>query len=260
MVSGICKKINPALKPVLLVKIPSSLGQSSFRAPASHNLREASQLLLATSLCGVGSVVLLPTTADAAVVATPGISPATPLTVPYNGDGIYLNVLNGASGPNGGVTPGWDFNPYGPATLQWFNQPNVSPGSLVRYSSSPSLAAGSLDLSTVVDSASLYVIAGNDDSVAIGAGAGEWKLNNANYFGFKFIDESDSLVHYGWGIMVLGDTAGTGTRAITNVFYESQPSVGIVVGDTGAVPEPTSSLLAAGAAGLSLLRRRRLAA
>ena len=55
--------------------------------------------------------------------------------------------------------------------------------------------------------------------------------------------------------MVSGNTAATGTRAITNVFYETQPGVGITI-----IPEPTSTLLAAGAAGLALLRRRRLAA
>lgn len=230
---------------------------SSPSRPASHSLREASQLLLATSLCGAGAFILLPATADAAIVATPGISPLTPLNVPYTGDGIYLNVLNGVSGSTGSAVPGWDFDPYGDATLQWYNPGNVPSGSFVRYSSSSSVAAGSLDLSMLVDSASPYVVAGGPDTVAFGAAAGEWKFNSPNYFGFQFLDEGDNLVHYGWGIMELGDTPNTGTRAITNVFYESVAGVGIVV---GVVPEPTSSLLAAGAAGLALLRRRRNAA
>ena len=235
--------------------------QPIFRGPSSRNLREASQLLLATSLCGSGAFILLPATADAAIIATPGISPSSPLDIPYDGDGIYLNVLNGASGPTSATVLGWDFDPYGANTLQWYNPSNVSPGALVRYSTSSSLSAGSLDLGTLVNSASPYVVAGGLDSVAIGAGAGEWKLNNANYFGFQFFDEGDSLGHFGWGIVVLGSAAdATGTaRTITNVYYESQAGVGIEVGAL-PIPEPTSSLLAAGAAGLALLRRRRLAA
>lgn len=240
------------------MKIPSSLSQSSVRTPASHNLREASQLLFATSLCGAGAFVLLPATADAAIVATPGISPATPLNVPYTTDGIYLNVLNGASGSTGGATPGWDFDPYGGGTLQWWSQGNIPVGALLVYPSSPSARAGNLDVGMLVGSSGTYAPAGAGDDVVIGPAAGEWKLSGVdNYFGFQFFDEGDSLVHYGWGVMVLGDTPATGTRAITNVYYESVAGVGIVV---GAVPEPTSSLLAAGAAGLALLRRRRTAA
>ena len=227
----------------------------NFSRPSScQNLREASQLLIATSLCGTGAMILLPATADAAIVATPGISPATPLTVPYNIDGVYLNVLNGAAG-SVSAAPGWDINPYGSQNLSWFSQSNVTGGSLARYSSTGATTAGSLDLSTLVDAATTYT--NLTAAVTYGTAPGEWKLSAPNYFGFQFFHEGDNAVHYGWGILTLGSGPSTGTRTLTNVYYESQPGVGIIV---GTVPEPSSSLLAAGAVGIALLRRRRAAA
>ena len=260
MAYGCINKPNPKHCPRM--KIPSYPNQQLFRAPSSHHFREASQLVLATSLCGAGSMLLLPTTTDAAIVSTPGISPSAPLTVPYNGDGVYLNVLNGLTGGNATKPLGWDFNPNGELNLGWWvpaldPTPDALRGSLLRYSSSSAATPGSLDSNTLVDASGAYSI--SSDGVTFGAAAGEWKLSAANYFGFQFIDEGDSMVHYGWGILVLGDGAGVGSspRTITNVFYETEAGKGIAI---GAIPEPSSSLLAVGAAGLALLRRRRTAA
>lgn len=66
----------------------------------------------------------------------------------------------------------------------------------------------------------------------------------------------NATTHYGWVRVDVDNAAGTFN--IVDWAYEDQPGVGIT---TPAVPEPgTLGLLAAGAAGLAALRRRRSAA
>ena len=40
------------------------------------------------------------------------VSFTTPIIVPNNADGVYLNLLTGATGTTGSSVPGWDINPY----------------------------------------------------------------------------------------------------------------------------------------------------
>ena len=51
-------------------------------------------------------------------------SPNLPL--PQNLDGFYINLVTGATGTSGSLTPGWDFNPYasnGATLLSYENEP-----------------------------------------------------------------------------------------------------------------------------------------
>ena len=209
-------------------------------------LQDASSLLLVTAVCGAGGA--LTTTANAAVMATPLI--AFPLIVPNNIDGVYINVVTGATGADGGATTGWDINPYSATGLAFFSPPSPAGGAML---TSGGTTAANLPVGTEVGALGTY--SGLTPVVPFGGASPNWVLNTSNYFGFRFIDEDDSSVHFGWGRMVVGATANN--RSIAELYYESTAGMPINV---GAVPEPTGALLAAGAAGLVALRRRRQAA
>jgi hypothetical protein len=95
---------------------------------------------------------------------------------------------------------------------------------------------------------------------------GPWVNNQGGFLGLRFNNASGT--HYGW-LQGAGDVASeVKTFTITDWAYESCPGVGISTGATsgggacdspgGQTPEPsTMGLLALGALGLPLLRRRK---
>ncbi len=207
--------------------------------------REALSLLPAVPALAIGATLLPTDSADAAVVVW-----NSNLTIPNNIDGQYINVQTGVFGSAAGLAPGWDLNPYGTSTtaMSWFAA--AAPSGCVTGLGQGGLtnAVASLSGGTLVSSASSF---GN---TASSVSAGGWKLNSDNNFGFRFLG-ADALTHYGYGVMTVGETMGV--RTLKSVSYESDAGVGITI---AGVPEPTTALLAAGAAGLFALRRRRLAA
>ena len=172
------------------------------------------------------------------------------LVIPNNIDGQYINVETRVYGSAAGLAAGWDLNPYGTSTtaMSWFAAPAPSGCVMGLGQGGTTSAVASLSAGTIVGSASTF---GN---TASSVSAGGWKLNSDNNFGFRFLG-ADALTHYGYGVMTVGETMGV--RTLKSVSYESDAGVGITI---AGVPEPTTALLAAGAAGLFALRRRRLAA
>ena len=207
--------------------------------------REALSLLPAVPALAIGATLLPTDSADAAVVVW-----NSNLTIPNNIDGQYINVQTGVFGSAAGLAPGWDLNPYGTSTtaMSWFAA--AAPSGCVTGLGQGGLtnAVASLSGGTLVSSASSF---GN---TASSVSAGGWKLNSDNNFGFRFLG-ADALTHYGYGVMTVGETMGV--RTLKSVSYESDAGVGITI---AGVPEPTTALLATGAAGLWAVRRRRLAA
>lgn len=91
----------------------------------------------------------------------------------------------------------------------------------------------------------------------IGADAfnGGWRLGDTGFFGFRF--SAADGTHFGWGEMTIGNGPLGQGFTINEAFYESTAGVQIKVG-ARAVPEPSAiSLLAFGAAGVGMWRRRR---
>ena len=196
----------------------------------------------------VGAVVALAPQAN----ATPILSPAANVVIPVTTAGIYINVVTGVTNIAPASVIGWDMNPFSTTSLNWFNPTSPAGGVYMRGTST---TPGNQPLGTLVDTFANY----GSGSSTFGGAATQWQFNATNYIGFRFLNEADTLIHYGWASVLVGATAIDPVRSVQQIYYESQANTGITVGDTGSgVPEPsTAALLAAGAMGLLALRRRR---
>jgi hypothetical protein len=168
-------------------------------------------------------------------------------TVPFNIDGVYLNLVSGAAGVTGSSTPGYDINPYysGSTTATpVFRFLAPSTGGVVGAAAvASSLAAGS-----VVGAASTF-ITGVMNATQSAAGT--------YYFGLKFVNDSTAAVNYGYLVVqqTTGQPLAAGSARILGYAYEN---AGGSVTIPSAVPEPTSALMMAmgGLLAGAVVRRR----
>ena len=164
--------------------------------------------------------------------------------VPNNIDGLYINVENLATGSAGSAVAGWDINPYSATSLTWFNA--VGTG-MLRYPGVTTGSAGNLPLGTPVTATGSF----GSGAVTVGAAAGNWQLNSANRFGFRFV-AADGLTHYGWGTFQIGASISGADRKITEIAWETTPGAPINVGDTGGGGTPPYDPCGAGNPAASL--------
>ena len=189
--------------------------------------------------------------------ATPVASPATSVNIPITTSGVYINVVTGVTSTTPSGSPGWDLNPWGSSTLNtWANNPASPNDGVMTAPGGSATLVGNLSAGTLVDGTGSFVRTG---AIAT-TGTGQFQTNATNYIGFRFLNESDGLIHFGWASVIVGAAFNTAGRNVGEIWYESAANTGILVGDTGAAatPEPSSvALLAMGAAGLLAARRRR---
>ena len=165
------------------------------------------------------------------------------LVIPNNIDGQYINVETQTAGSAAGNVAGWDLNPYGTSTtaMSWFAAAAPSGCVMGLGQGGTTTAVASLSAGTLVSSASTF---GNTASSVT---AGGWKLNQANYFGFRFLG-ADIGTHYGWGQFTIGATMGV--RTLNFVTFETTAGASVTV-----APAP-GALALLGLAGLATRRRR----
>lgn len=190
---------------------------------------------------GVGVVGTAETAEAALVVVTPG----APIVIPDNIDGVYMNVVTGATGvaafagydinPYSAGAPGTSLNLWGPTTTVWYNPQGVIGGNY------------NLPFGTNFGPGNLYFRPGGGTNIAP-----NMNLNSTqNCLGFQFTNENGGGTHYGWARLSIG--ANIGTRSIIEYAYDNVAGTAV----QACVPEPTTlGLLALGAIGLVSRRRR----
>lgn len=200
----------------------------------------------AIALASGAGVVATSDNAEAAII----FSGAVNIAIPITGDGLYLNVVTGASGVTPATAPtGWDLNPYSadPASNSfhlWGALSGANGGTWLN----PTGTQYNLISGTPIGPTGTFTRTGN--SLDIGP---QFNLNSSdNFLGFRFQNEAAAnQTQFGWLQLRMG--ANTGDRTIVGYAYEDTGAAIIT-----AVPEPSAlALLATGAAGLFAARRRR---
>lgn len=169
----------------------------------------------------------------------------TPIVVPNNFDGLYINLLTGATGTAGSAVAGWDWNPYNSGvslSFFWNGTPANSNGGVAGTTTGPylDLAPGS-----VVSSASTFA------AVTATAQTVAFQNVGTHVLGFRFFNENTSAVNYGYAMLSTGGSTGF-PLTITSWSFENSG------GPITVVPEPgTALMLSMGALALAALKRRR---
>lgn len=177
-------------------------------------------------LAQVAAMCLVSSPALAAVIDSGPVS----IPIPDNIDGVYFNIVTGASA--GSPPPaGWDINPYsaaagqfnlwGPTTQTWY-----SPGGT---------AAGPypLPLGTVIQgAATTFFRPGGGTDIAP-----QVTLNSdQNFLGFRFANEANGGAnHFGYIQVQFGATAGT--RTIVRYAWEDVADTAITVTGGSVAPQ-----------------------
>ncbi len=207
----------------------------------------------AVAVAAGAGVIGFPQSAQAQIVYSGVVS----IPIPVNVDGVYINVVTNLTGTTGGTTAGWDINPYSASTLQWFTPSATTHGVVSGFpGGSSATLVDNLPLATLVSGLSAF----GSNQVSEATGATAFLLNSDdNYVGFRFVNEgAGGATNFGWMRIHLGASFTDAARAIIGYAYDNT-GAGIPVGAV-AVPEPSSmALMSLGAAGLAVIRRRRLA-
>ncbi len=189
-----------------------------------------------------------------AAVATAAVSAANAqivhsvvnYSIPVTTNGLYLNVVTGATnlpGSTGGTTvPGWDVNFWSSSGFGLFSPTNPAGGAYVITSAG---FGANMAFGAEISAANMFG-SGTSSNLA------QWNLNSdQNLVGFRFFNEANSSVHYGWARIAFGATATS--RTLVEYAYES--TAGGAIG-AGVVPAPSAMALL-GLGGLVAGRRRR---
>jgi hypothetical protein len=163
------------------------------------------------------------------------------VSIPANIDGVYLNLVTGATGSNAASVSGWDINPFlfsGQGTIF------TNTGSGI-VSSSPTGGVYDLPLASFVGPASVY-----DTGIVSATPA---SLLDPLTIGFRFVNEfAGNQTQYGWMRLRLPQPEAPG-----EIYYWAYDDSGAEVA-AGFVPTPGAfSMLTLGAAGLAGRRSRR---
>jgi len=167
------------------------------------------------------------------------------ISIPVNIDGVYMNLVTGATGTAGGSVAGWDINPYSASALTWFNA--VGTGMVRGVGGSTSLV-DNLAPGYLISSTSPNYGGGSSEST----GPTAFVFNSSNNIvGFRFLNETTGATNYGWARINLGASFIDPARKIVEYAYDDS---GAAI-TAGTIPAPGAIALL-GLAGLAGRRRR----
>jgi len=185
---------------------------------------------------------------DAAVVYSGTVN----LNVPSTTAGIYLNVVSGVSAVTPGGAPGWDINPWGSTSLNFWANNGVGGGVVSGFAGGSSATlVDNLPLGTLVDASSPGY--GTTNGAETTGPTAFLTNSSSNYIGFKFVGD-DTLTHYGWARFSLSASTFSQPRTLVEYAYEDVANQGITV---GSVPAPSAGMAVLALGGVGLLGRRR---
>ena len=199
----------------------------------------------AAAAAAAGATMAVPN-ADATIVYSGLVN----IDVPNTFDGVYINLVTGATGTTGGSVPGWNWNPYNSGTSMsffWNTSPNNQGLSL------DGTTYGVLPFGTSIGSGNTYI------ALTAAAAAAGWSAGANAYLGVQILNSVTGQTNYGW--VHLMTTGATGFPAtIVDYAYDNTANTAITA---GAVPEPSTfallGVMAAGALGVREWRKRKAA-
>ncbi len=163
--------------------------------------------------------------------------------IPANIDGLYIRIDTQTFA--GSSISGWDINPYGTTSLNFFASTAAPNPTSTYVRTQASGGPSSLALGTVISAASTF--ANSTTAVVSGTSVfNGWTLNSINYFGFRFHNNTTNAINYGFGAMQVG--ADSSSRTLLFIEYGD-------AGESVVVPAPGAIALL-GLAGLAGRRRR----
>lgn len=163
--------------------------------------------------------------------------------IPANIDGLYIRIDTQTFA--GSSISGWDINPYGSTSLNFFASTAAPNPTSTYVRTQASGGPSSLALGTVISAASTF--ANSTTAVVSGTSVfNGWTLNSINYFGFRFHNNTTNAINYGFGAMQVG--ADSSSRTLLFIEYGD-------AGESVVVPAPGAIALL-GLAGLAGRRRR----
>lgn len=166
-----------------------------------------------------------------AEVVTWNINQNVPLTL----DGVYVRIDTQATTTSAGTAlPGWDINPYGTTTLNFYAV-STSPNPATTYVRTQTTGGpSSLPAGTVIGSSSTFVNSTTAVITAAGVGSNGWSLNGTHIVGFRFNPGTTAgTVRYGYAEFQVGASATE--RTLLRVHWENSGGP-ITVGPIGPPP------------------------
>ena len=177
---------------------------------------------------------------------------STPISIPLDFDGIYLNPLTGvttATHPGDWNTAPW-FNPFFGGVYVWTNdllRPEVTGADQVVNEA----------INAVIGTGSNFVAGESGSSTHIGAAGNQFQLGTPGIIGFTFKATTGGPSFYGWARV---NFSNSGAGSVLDYAYDDAAGTSIAAGFNGivAAPEPGRMVLLMLGALACGLRRRRL--
>lgn len=202
--------------------------------------------IMKSKIITAATALLISTAAQASIVTF-----NTAIPVPNNFDGVYVNLLTGATGSP--VSPaGWDFNPYNSGTslsFFWNNSIANTSGGVASTTTGPYL---DLAPGAVISPGSVFAQTTSSTATI------PFKIIGEHILGFRFFNESTSSVNYGYLTLSVAGTTGFPSTITGWAFEDSGGAITVPTDDPATTPIPGAlPLFATGLAGLGFIAHRR---